>query len=107
MTYPLSFKDFLAIIAEDTQQDIAKIQSDISMIDAQIAQRTTPLNARKIALQKMLALKQRQAQAEEKQKGTSTMQSDQQQGQAAPGNQTTTPGGSGSATPGGAPNMNS
>lgn len=100
MTYPLSFKDFLAIIAEDTQQDIAKIQSDISMIDAQIVQRTTPLNARKMALQKMLALKQKQA----KQQPSSTMQAQDQQGQTA-GNQTTTPGSSGAATPGGSPTI--
>jgi ribosome-binding ATPase YchF (GTP1/OBG family) len=105
MTYPLSFKDFLAIIAEDTQQDIAKIQSDISMIDAQIVQRTTPLNARKMALQKMLALKQKQAQAEQAKQGPqSTMQAQDQQGQTA-GNQTTTPGSSGAATPGGSPTI--
>ena len=95
----LTFKEFLGIINEDTQQDIAKLMSDISMIDTQIAQRTTPLNARKVALQKMLALKQRQAQAEEKQNG-GKMTTDQE-GQAPQGNQTTTPGSSGAANPGG------
>jgi hypothetical protein len=103
----LTFKDFLSIVAEDAQQDIAKLMSDISMIDTQINQRTTPLLARKNALQKMLALKQRHAQAEAKQagaNGTSPMQAGQT-GQP-PAGQTTTPGGTGSATPGGAPSMN-
>lgn len=105
---PLTFKDYLStIVAEDAQQDIAKLMSDISMIDTQINQRTGPLVARKTALQKMLALKQRQAQAEAKQaeKDPNAMQAGQT-GQP-PAGQTTTPGSTGSATPGGAPSMNS
>lgn len=46
-------------LTEDNATDIAKLQSDIAAIDAQINMRITPLNTRKAALQKMLAQKQK------------------------------------------------
>jgi len=102
----LTFKQFYEIMREDTQQDIDKLMADISMIDAQIAQRVTPLNARKMQLQKQLALKQNQKQAEDKQQNN---QAASQQGAGQTGmqsaTQTTTPGGTRSATPGGAPSV--
>lgn len=107
MSY-LTFKQALAImVAEDTQQDIDKLMADISMLDSQIAQRTAPLQQRKVALTKLLAQKQSQKQSEDKQAGNNPaagMQA-QQQGQQPTTTQTTTPGGSRSATPGGAPAM--
>lgn len=94
----LTFKQYLSVIEEDAAQDIAKLSADISTIDAQIGQRTKPLLDRKAQLQKLLAIKQKQSQAEEKRAPTDTNQmvSDQQSS-----NQTTTPGSSRSATPGG------
>jgi hypothetical protein len=97
----LSFKQYLSIMTEDTQQDVNKLMSDISLIDTQVNQRTQPLLLRKAQLQKLLAIKQKMAQAEEKKNGGMQAPNGQQQGQ--PSNQTTTPGGTGSATPGGAP----
>lgn len=95
----LSFKQYLSIMNEDTQQDVNKLMSDISLIDTQINQRTQPLLQRKAQLQKMLAIKQKMAQGEAKKNGGTEMQA--QNGQQS--NQTTTPGSTGSATPGGAP----
>lgn len=88
-------------MTEDTTQDVNKLMSDISLIDTQINQRTQPLLARKTQLQKMLAIKQKMQQAEQKKNGD--MQAQNGQPQAQPSNQTTTPGGTSSATPGGAP----
>lgn len=106
MSY-LTFKEALAImVAEDTQQDIDKLMADISMIDSQIAQRTAPLQQRKVALTKLLAQKQGQKQAEDKKNGANQQSGMQAQQQGQPSmTQTTTPGGTGSATPGGAPAM--
>lgn len=96
----LSFKQFLSIIDEDVQQDVNKLMADISMLDTQIAQRTQPLVTRKLQLQKMLAIKQKQAQAQQKRDGN-----EEQTKEMSARTQTTTPGGSGTATPGGAPSL--
>lgn len=87
----LTFKDFLRILDEDLDGDIAKLQADLSMIDTTIANRTNPLLQQKLRIQKMLALKQKQKQAEVK-KEPAQPEAQQQQGSEA-----TTPG---SATPG-------
>jgi uncharacterized protein YecT (DUF1311 family) len=97
---PLSFKQYLGVLSEDTAQDIQKITNDISMLDAQLNQRTQPLIARKTQLQKMLAIKQQQKAVEDKRTN-----SQQPTSSTSPSsNQTTTPGSSGAATPGSAPN---
>lgn len=96
----LSFKQFLSIMDEDIQQDVNKLMADISMIDTQISQRTQPLAARKAQLQKLLAIKQKQAMA---QQSRDSKTSQNPSGEMQAGNQTTTPGGTSSATPGGAP----
>ena len=103
----LTFKQFLStIVVEDVQADIAKLTTDISMIDAQINQRTTPLLQRKMQLQKMLALKQKQAQVDVVKDPAAPNGQQPQAGATPPSNQTTTPGGSRSATPGNAPSIN-
>lgn len=84
----LTFKTFLRIV-EDAQQDIQKLMADITAIDAQIAQRTGPLIARKMQLTKQLQAKQKQA--------ASTANTPEKQGMVS---NTTTPGGGGSGTPG-------
>lgn len=91
----ITFKQFVHTINEGTAEDISKLQADISMIDTTIAQRTAPLNARKTQLQKLLMQKQKQQQAEAK-------RAPEQQGQAPSTTTTTTPGSTGSATPGSA-----
>lgn len=92
----LTFVNYLVTIAEDAQQDVAKLMSDISMIDTQINQRIVPLQQRKAALQKLLASKQKLAQIDQKKAGQQAAPEQRQ------GNQTATPGSSGTATPGGA-----
>lgn len=99
---PLTFKQFLNTVpmTEDIQQEIAKLTADIATIDTQIAQRTTPLQQRKLALQKQLAMMQKRAQA------TSGQQEQgMQAGQPPASNRTTTPGGTGTATPGTSPSL--
>lgn len=94
----MSFKQFLEVVNEDLDGDINKLMSDISMVDAQINQRTQPLIARKNQLTKMLAIKQKQKMVDDKRAG---QQGDQQQGQPMQqGNRTVTPGSSGTGTPG-------
>lgn len=98
----LTFKQFLNTVpvTEDIQQEIAKLTTDIALLDTQITQRTAPLQQRKAALQKQLAIKQKQAQ-------TPGGQPEQgmQAGQQPAGNRTTTPGGTGTATPGTSPSL--
>ena len=89
----LTFKSFLSIIEEDLGGDISKLQADISMLDTEITKRTQPLLLKKAQLQKMLAVKQKQHQVDDK---TTDKNTDGQQS----GSQTTTPGSSGAATPG-------
>lgn len=99
----LSFKQFLCKLDEDLQQDIDKLMADISMVDTQISQRTQPLLARKNQMMKMLAIKQRQKQVEDKRNAQSGSDASQTQGQpGAQSNQMVTPGSSGSSTPGSA-----
>lgn len=99
----LSFKQYLSIMEEDVNADIAKISSDIALCDTQINQRIAPLQQRKMQLQKMLAVKQKQAQADANKPGAQQPNQQQQPMQAS--NQTRTPGASDSATPGGAPQL--
>lgn len=103
MDAQLSFKSYLSMVVEDVQQDIAKITSDIAMIDTQINQRTQPLLTRKAALQKMLALKQKQAQADATKDGAP--QPGQTQNPMQASNQTKTPGAAQTQTPGNAPQL--
>lgn len=91
----LTFSRFLAIM-EDGGQDIQRIMGEISALDVQIAQRTAPLIARKVQLNKRLMQLQKQA---------SSQGNNAQQQQTTLSN-TTTPGSAGAATPGGgAPSM--
>ena len=92
----LTFKDFLRILDEDLDGDIAKLMADISMIDSTLATRNNPLMQQRMRLQKMLALKQKQKEAETKNAPTTEPGQQQQQG-----NQTSTPGSTGASTPGG------
>lgn len=65
----LTFKQYLAErseLSEDAAQEVSKLSSDLAMIDAQIAQRTQPLIARKNQIQKQLAVKRKQADVEAK-----------------------------------------
>lgn len=98
----ISFSEFLTLqLDEDVAQDIDKLNSEISTIDTQMNQRVAPLLQRKTQLQKMLAQKRQQQQAEAKKNGNQQpdkMQAQQQQ--QAGQTQTTTPGSSGSGTPG-------
>lgn len=64
MTTPLSFKQYLSIVNEDASADVSKIQADIAAIDAAINQKTGPLLQQRQRLQKMLVVKQKQAEAE-------------------------------------------
>jgi hypothetical protein len=93
-TQLLTFKDFLRILDEDLDSDIAKLMADISMIDSTIATRNNPLIQQRMRLQKMLAIKQKQKQAEEKKAPQEPTTQGPQAGQ------TTTPGSTGAATPG-------
>ena len=99
----LTFKQFLStVVVEDVAADVAKLQTDIGMIDAQINQRTAPLLLRKQALQKQLALKMKMQQTDATKPGATQQP---QAGAPPASNQTTTPGGTGSATPGNGPSM--
>lgn len=92
----LTFKTFLRILDEDLGGDITKLQADISMLDTEISKRTQPLMLQKQRLQRLLAVKQKQQQAEVKKQGpTNDQQQPQQQS-----SQATTPGSAGAATPG-------
>lgn len=62
----LTFKHFLHVLDEGTDEDISKLQADISLIDTTINQRTLPLVQRKNQLQKLLMQKQKQRGAETK-----------------------------------------
>lgn len=64
----LTFKQYLECgdLKEDAAQEVSKLSSDLAMLDAQIAQRTQPLIARKNQLQKQLAVKRKQADVEAK-----------------------------------------
>ena len=94
----LTFKDYLRIV-EDTQADIAKLMSDISVIDTTISQRTAPLAANRTRLQKLLMMKQKQAETEAKRSGNkSNDQQPMQATQQATGG--TSPGSGGGGTPG-------
>jgi len=94
----LTFKTFLRIVEQDLGGDIAKLQADLSMIDTEMAKRTQPLLQKKVQLQKQLAVKQKQQQADLKRNGgdpDQQMDANQQTGSRA-----TTPGSSGASTPG-------
>lgn len=102
----LSFKQYLGMVVEDVQQDIAALTSQIAQIDSQINTRVQPLLQKKTILQKTLALKQKEAETQSKQGGN------QQQNGQTPGqqpmqaaNRTTTPGGTQQATPGTTPSL--
>lgn len=90
----LKFSQFLGMVNEDVSQELERLQADIAAIDAQIAQRTQPLVNRKAQLQKMLAVKQKQADA------TAQRQPQGQQGQQPQSNAASSPGSSGAGTPG-------
>jgi hypothetical protein len=85
---------------EDLNGDIAKLRADISMIDSTIATRTNPLMQQKVRLQKMLAMKEKQAQDEAKKNPQQQQQQPGQQQMAAQGTQMSTPGSAGASTPG-------
>lgn len=87
----LTFSTFLRIV-EDANGDVAKLQAEMAKLDAQMG----PMMARKAALMQQLVIKQKQA--------VSQGQQGQQPVPQAP--MTTTPGGTGAATPGnGQPGM--
>lgn len=77
----VSFKQFLE---EDVTADIAKLQADVGAIDTAITQRTANLVAQRARLQKMLALKQKAAQAEAQRAGKQQAQQPAQQPMVAP-----------------------
>lgn len=85
----LTFKDYLRIVSEDTDADVAQLQGDIATLDTEMAKRSQPLLQNKGRLTKMLTIKLKQKELEDQKKGT-----------AQSGNQTTTPGSTGQATPG-------
>lgn len=89
----------VTVLKEDAAADVQRLEQEISAIDAQLAQRTAPLQRRKQQLTTLLAQKQEQLQAERKKAGETDGQNPNAMQQDA-GNQTTTPGSSGSATPG-------
>lgn len=100
-----TFSQFLyasPVLNEDTAADVQRLQQEISAIDAQLAQRTAPLQRRKQQLTQLLAQKQEQLQVEMKKSGNTTDQTQNGQQPQAANNQTTTPGSSGAATPGSA-----
>ena len=100
----LSFLEFLGIVNEDAASDVVQLQTKIGAIDAMINQRTQPLLQQKTQLQKMLAIKQKQQQDEVKRAGNTATPQQPVNGAQQPAmtaNRTTTPGGSGSGTPGG------
>lgn len=101
----LTFKDYLTIVNEDTSADVVKLQADIGAIDAQINQRTQPLVQRKTQLQKLLMIKQQQQQAEAAKAGQdpNAAQNPNSTQPPATANKTTTPGGTGTGTPGNQP----
>lgn len=86
----LTFKDYLRIVSEDTDSDVAQMQGDIAMLDTEIAKRSQPLVQQKGRLTKMLTIKLKQKEVE-----------DQKKGKTEAGSQTTTPGSAGAQTPGG------
>ena len=92
----LTFKELLDIIGEGLEDDVAKLRADISMLDAQIVQRTKGLQDQKNRLQKMLAVKEKQLMTQ-----TNRQQAKpEDQAQMSAQTQTQTPGGTGEATPG-------
>lgn len=106
MNSTLSFKHYLGMVEEDVNQDIATIMSKISLLDTQINSRTQPLLAQKATLQKALAIKQKEAQAQSAQNPQQGQQNGQTPGQPMQAsNQTTTPGGTRTQTPGNAPSL--
>lgn len=103
----LTFKKFLSIINEDISTDkmITDIQTQLSQIDNQIAQRTQPLIAQKTQLQRRLGplLKKKQqddAIAAKKQEQQPQQQPVDQQNQMQAKQAVNTPGGSNVSTPG-------
>lgn len=96
----LTFKQYVSIVNEDIDQEVQKLQSDISMIDASIQARTAPLIQRKNQLQKLLAIKTKQQQEEQKKTANSNGNNAQTPQAGTPGSMTATPGSSGAQTPG-------
>ena len=93
----LTFASYMSIVNEDIQPEIDKLRADLAMVDASIEQRTRPLLQRKEQINKMLAIKLKQQQAELARAPTA----DQQRSPApTQGSQVSTPGSSGAATPG-------
>lgn len=86
----LTFKEFLRILDEDTEQDVVQIQGQIAQLDAIMNRKIAAETAQKQRLIKQLALKQKQREQELKMEPGS----DKQQGLVK------TPGSSGASTPG-------
>jgi len=87
----LTFKEFFYCITENVEQEILKLQQQISNLEAQKFARTKPLDDAIGRLRTILAQKQRQkATSNQTKPSTQTPQ----------GSQITTPGSTGSATPG-------
>ncbi len=60
-----SFKDYLQIVTEDAQADVAQLQMKISELQSRMNQAVMPLQRQLQQLQQMLAQKQKQAQTEQ------------------------------------------
>ena len=86
----LNFKNFFYCITESIEEEITKLQQQISTIEAQKFSRTKPLDDALGRLRTMLAQKQRQATTQNANNSQSTK----------PTTQTTTPGSGGKETPG-------
>ena len=70
-------KSFTQFLEEDAAADVAKLQADIANTDIAIQQRTSGLVAQRQRLQKMLAIKMKQKEAEDKKNGQQQQQNQQ------------------------------
>lgn len=61
----LSFKQYVNIISEGATEDVQKIQTQISDINVKLQQMSKPLQDQLRRLQQILAVKQKQAAAEQ------------------------------------------
>jgi hypothetical protein len=91
---PLTFKDFLRMLDEDTDTDIANLMLSKQKLVVRKAQATKPLDDQTNNIDKLLMQKEKQKENEAKKAGVATANG------AKPSNQTTTPGSAGAQTPG-------
>lgn len=92
----LTFKEFLRMLDEDTDTDIAKLNITKQQLVVRKAQASKPLDDQINTTDKALMMKEKQKAIEDKKKGAQPNGQQQQ-----PSNTTTTPGSTGSQTPGG------